>query len=118
MSEAGNLPPPGSAAAIHRSKARWAKPMPIQRRNFIPAQSYLQYNFVDKDPEMDFVLTAIEESGMTLEQIEQETEKCGRKVSRYCLMGWFYKGVKHPKNETMSMVMAVVGYERPWRKVR
>jgi hypothetical protein len=96
------------------SQARWAKPMPKSRRNFIPAQSWLAYNWIDKDPDLDFVLHAIEESGWTLEQIEGETEKHGHKVSRYTLLAWFYKGTKRPQNATMNTVMAVIGWERPW----
>jgi hypothetical protein len=100
------------------SQARWAKPLPHVHRNFIPAQSWLAYSWTDKDPEMDFVLSAIEQSGMTLEQIERETEAFGHKISRYTLMGWLYKGVRRPQNCTISTVMAVCGYERPWKKVR
>ena len=96
------------------SQAQWAKPMPKQRKNFIPQQSWLSYNWVDKDPDMDFVLFAIEDSGMTLEQIEYETEKAGHKVSRYTLLHWFYHGVRRPQNATMSMVMTVIGWNRPW----
>lgn len=98
----------------HRSKARWAKPMPKSHKNFIPAQSWLGYNWIDRDPEMDFVLHCIEESGMTLEQIERETENNGHKVSRYTLLAWFYKGVKRPHNATMNTVMAAIGWERHW----
>jgi hypothetical protein len=89
--------------------------MPKTRKNFIPAQSYLAYNWRDdRDPDMEFALFAIEDSGWTLEQIEEATERAGHKVSRYCLMGWFYKGVRRPQNATLSTVMAVLGWERPW----
>lgn len=98
------------------SQAQWARPMPRQHKNFIPPQSYLEYNWIDKDPDLDFVLYAIEQSGMTLEQIEYETEAHGHKVSRYTLLGWFYKGVRRPHNTTISMVMSVIGWERPWRQ--
>lgn len=103
-----------SPAQPQVSRARWAKPLPRVHANFIPAQSWLEYNWVDKDPEMDFVLHAIEESGMTIEQIERETERLGHKVSRYTMLGWFYKGVKRPQNCTINTVMACIGWERPW----
>ena len=105
-------------AQPHQSHARWAKPMPKVHRNIIPRQSWLEYNFVDKDPEMDFVMYAIEESGMTVEQIEYESEKIGRRVSRYTILAWFYKGVRRPSNECISVVMAVIGWDRPWQKRR
>jgi hypothetical protein len=100
--------------AAHRSTAKWAKPLPHSHANFIPAQSWLAYSFVDKDPELDMVKFAIEESGMTLEQIEAETEKAGHKVSRYTLLNWYYGETRRPQNITMNTVMAVIGWERPW----
>lgn len=94
-----------------------AKPMPVtQRKNFIPAQSWLGYNWVDKDPELEFVLACIEQSGWSLERIEAETEKHGHKVSRYTLYAWFYKGTKRPMNSTMNTVMAVIGWTRKWEQ--
>lgn len=110
-------PPIKPNANGYVSEARWNKPMPKTRPNFIPAQSWLAYNWIDKDPELDFVLSAIEQSGWTVEQIERETEKYGHKVSRYTLLGWFYKGVKRPHNVTINTVMAVIGWERPWKQV-
>ena len=111
------MTPATETAAAYRSQARWAKPMPKQHANWIPQTSgWFGYQWIDRDPEMDFVLHAIEESGWTLEQIEAETEKHGHKVSRYTLLGWFYKGVKRPQNVTMNTVMAVIGWERPWQR--
>ena len=108
--------PANPSAEAYRSNARWAKPMPKAHVNFIPAQSWLEYNWIDKDPELDFVLACIEESGMTLEQIERESEKFGHRISRYTLLAWFYKGVKRPQNATMNTVMSVIGWERPWKR--
>ena len=109
-----SAPPANPAAQNYRSKARWAKPMPHAHKNFIPAQSWLGYNWIDKDPELDFVLHCIEESGHTLEWIEQETERQGHKTSRWTLLAWFYKGTRQPKNVTMNNVMAAIGWERHW----
>lgn len=100
-----------------QSKAKWAVPMPKTRVNFIPAQSWLEYNWIDKDPELDFVLSCIEQSGWSLERIEAETEKMGHRVSRYTLMAWFYKDVKRPQNATMNTVMAAIGWTRQWKQV-
>jgi hypothetical protein len=107
---------PSPAPPLTPHLRQTARPMPKPRVNFIPRQSYLQYNHVDKDPDLEFALTAIAESGLTLEQIEEMTERAGMKVSRYCLLGWHYKGVRHPRNSTISMVMAVCGWDRPWTR--
>ena len=109
-----NSRPANPAAEAHRSKAKWAKPMAKPRKNFIPPQSFLAYSWTDKDPELDFVKYAIEDSGMTLEQIERETEKNNHKVSRYTLMSWYYGSTKRPQNATMNSVMAAIGWDRPW----
>ena len=117
MRAAANMNKPAAsypAFSPSGSTAQWAKPMPKTRKNFIPRQSWLSYNWIDKDPDLDFVLFAIEELGMTLEQIEYETERCGHKVSRWTLLHWFYHGVRRPQNATMSMVMSVIGWNRPW----
>jgi hypothetical protein len=63
---------------------------------------------------MDVVQAAIAESGMTLEQIEEETIKLGHKVSRYTLMAWCYGDTKRPQNITISMVMLACGYDKHW----
>src|SRR5678815_641293 len=68
----GSRAPASPAAQQYRSNAKWAKPMPRAHANFIPAQSWLAYNWIDKDPELEFVLHAIEESGWSLEKIEKE----------------------------------------------
>lgn len=105
---------PANDKPIRSSKARWAKPLPHTHRNFVPAQSFLAYNWIDKDPELDFVKKCIEDSGWTLEKIEQETERNGHKVSRYTLLAWYYGSTKRPQNVTMNSVMAAIGWERHW----
>ena len=72
MVEAPDRRPANPGAAAYRSNAQWARPLP-KRPNFIPEPSYLSYNWVDKDPDLEFAMFAITESGMTLEQIEEET---------------------------------------------
>jgi hypothetical protein len=109
-------PPTPAPKPIHSSKAQWAKPLPHTHANFIPAQSWLAYNWIDKDPDLDMVKYAIEESGMTLEQIEQATEAHSHKVSRYTLLNWYFGETRRPQNATISTVMAVLGWDRPWTR--
>ena len=101
-------------AAPYVSQARWAKPLPLPKVNFIPPQSFLEYNWLDRDPELDVIKQCIAESGMTLEQIERETEKNGHRVSRYTLMAWYYGSTRRPQNATVNSVMAAISWERPW----
>jgi hypothetical protein len=90
------------------------RPAP-KRANFIPqTPNYLSYNWIDKDPDMEFITGLIGESGLSPEDIEFETEKLGHKVSRYTIMGWLYKSVRRPQNYTMTIVALALGYTKTW----
>lgn len=69
------------------------------------------YNFVDRDPALDEICRVILASGWSVERIEAETTKIGRKVSKYTLLGWLYK-VKRPQNYGMDSVCMVLGVKR------
>jgi hypothetical protein len=98
------------------SQAKWNRPVP--KINFIPAQSWLGYSWIDKDPELDRLKAVIAESGWTLERIERETEANGHRCSRWTLMAWMYGSTKRPQNASMNNVLAALGYERQWVKKR
>ena len=102
--------------APYVSHAKWAKPVPKPKKNFIPAQSWLAYNWKDRDPEMDLLHMAIAESGLTPEQIEDATEKLNHRVSRFTVMAWLWGDTKRPQNTTMTMVMLACGYDKHWVK--
>jgi hypothetical protein len=108
---AQKLPPP----SYNDGRRQTSRPLPPPRVNFIPEQNWLAYNWIDKDPELDFMCWAIQSSGKTLEWIERETEKVGHKVSRYTMLRWMQGDAKRTHNVTMNTVMAVLGYNRPWR---
>lgn len=102
------------AKVVRPSQDRYHRNLKVTRGNFVPPQSWLQYNFIDKDPELDFAAMVIERSGMNPVEIEELTEKQGHKISRYTIWGWLYGGTKRPHNATMSHVMACLGWERHW----
>ena len=106
-------PAPKSAQAY---TPKFARPIAQQRPNFIPAQSWLGYSWLDKDPELDFVIWAIGESGWSAERIEAETEKNGHKVSKYTILAWTFGSTRRPQNVTMNTVMAALGYDRTWHR--
>jgi len=107
--------PAASSSGPHAGTNRFNTPFAKTRKNFIPAASWLKYNWIDKDPEMDFVAFAIEQSGMTAEEIEELTERAGHKVSRFTIYNWLYGDVRRPQNWTIATVMSVLGYERQWK---
>ena len=88
---------------------------PIPRPNFIPTQqSWLAYQWIDKDPELDLIVAYIAESGKSAEWIERECEKNGHKVSRWTILNWSYGATKRPQNASISSVMAAIGYNKTW----
>jgi len=96
----------------HKSPA--SKPAP-RRPNFIPSTpDYLKYNWRDRDPDMDLILGLIGESGLSPEDIEDETARLGWKVSRYTIMRWLYGGTMRPQNYTMTIVALALGYSKTW----
>lgn len=74
------------------------------------------YRFIDKDPDMDMVVAAIGNSGLSSEKIEALTISIGRKVSASTIIGWTYGKTKRPQNYTLNSVMIALGYEREWKK--
>lgn len=86
---------------------------------YIPAQR--RYEESDRitppDPDMDTICGYIVDSDMSLQEIEDATEKAGRKVSRYTIMSWLYGYTMNPHNSTMTAVMAALGYRKQWVKV-
>lgn len=111
--------PPSSPAPMPRAgnyTSKTSRPIPQQRPNFIPAQSWLGYSWITKDPELDYVIWAIGESGWSAERIEAECEKNGHKVSASTILNWCYGSVMRPQNVTMNSVMAALGYSRMWKR--
>lgn len=94
----------------------WAKDAPPRRPNFIPqTPNYLRYNWkADKDPDLDFVIGLIGESGLSPEDIEEETASLGHKVSRYTIMRWLYKDPHFALNRTLTIVALACGYSKEW----
>jgi len=86
---------------------------------YVPAQK--RYRDHDKvippDPDLDTICGYIVDSQMSLFEIEEATEKAGRRVSRYTLIQWLYGNTMNPHNSTMTAVMAALGYQKQWIKV-
>lgn len=97
---------------------KWARPMPKTRPNVIPHPDWLAYNWQgDRDPELEFVLSAIEQSGMSLEWISDECERQGHRVRVGTMLNWFYRGTRQPKNCTINAVMRAISWTRSWTQV-
>lgn len=105
-----------ASAEAPKYLAKHARPITQQRPNFVPAQSWLAYNWLDRDPELDYIQWAIADSGKSAEWIERECEKNGHRVSRYTILNWCFGDTKRPQNASMNSVMAALGYERTWHR--
>lgn len=67
---------------------------------------YNSYNFVDKDPVIDQMRTAIQDSGVTFAYIEQKSG-----VGKSTLHAWFNGRTKRPQHTTVMAVLRAIGYD-------
>jgi hypothetical protein len=97
-----------------RYLGREHRPAP-RRPNFIPeTPKYYGYQWTEKDPDLDFICGLIGESGMSPEDIENETIKLNCKVSRFTILNWLYGSVRRPQNYTLTIVALALGYSKTW----
>jgi hypothetical protein len=86
-----------------------------KRPNFIPTTpKYYGYQWLDKDPDLEFIVGLIGESGLSPEDIEHETTALGFKVSRFTILNWIYGSVRRPQNYTLTIVAMALGYTKQW----
>lgn len=67
---------------------------------------YKTYRFIDKDPVIDEVRTAVEDSGLSYVEIGA---KVGRKHIASTLHGWFQGGVRRPQHASVQAVLIACG---------
>lgn len=72
----------------------------------MPSFLYKSYNFLDKDPIIDFIRTIVEESRIPIKEIE---ERSG--VTAATLYNWFYGKTKRPQAATINAVLRCLGYK-------
>ena len=90
------------------------RPAP-KRPNFIPTTpKYYGYQWMDKDPDLEFIVGLIGESGMSPEDIETETARLNCKVSRFTILNWIYGSTRRPQNYTLTVVAMALGYVKTW----
>jgi lambda repressor-like predicted transcriptional regulator len=68
---------------------------------------YTSYNFIDKDPVIDQLRTAIQDSGMSWSEISHNSG-----VSVSCLRNWFHGETRKPQNATIEAVLRAIGKSR------
>jgi hypothetical protein len=71
------------------------------------------YRWRDKDPDMDFIMQAIQDAPMTTQQIATASG-----VSYSTLTAWAFGKVRKPQNVTVNAVMRAIGWHRPWTRDR
>jgi DNA-binding phage protein len=65
---------------------------------------YKSYVFVDKDPIIDVVRTAVEDAGEKYKKVSAESG-----VSTTCMYGWFRGKTRRPQYATVMAVLRAVG---------
>ena len=74
---------------------------------------YKSYSFVDKDPVLDTIRTAIQDLGLTYREVSELSD-----VSETTLVGWFHGKTRRPQHATIMAVMRGIGYEHRWVRTR
>lgn len=77
---------------------------PKERKKARTLHVYKSYNFVDKDPVIDFARTAVQSSKMTMRQIHERSN-----VSRTTLYGWFKRRTRRPQFAPIAAVLIACG---------
>jgi transcriptional regulator with XRE-family HTH domain len=72
---------------------------------------YKSYSFVDKDPVIDTLRTAINNCGLSYDEVSDASG-----VSKGTLVNWFHGQTKRPQHATIMAVTRGIGYD--WRLVR
>lgn len=67
---------------------------------------YKTYMFRNKDPIIDKVRTAVEDSGTSHRKISQDSG-----VSTSAMNGWFYGATRRPQFATVNAVLRSIGYD-------
>lgn len=78
----------------------------------MPGFTYKSYNFVQKDPIIDYIRTIVEECGLTYDRIEQESGVTGA-----TLRAWFYGNTRKPQAATINAVLRCLGYKLAITKI-
>lgn len=74
---------------------------------------YGSYSFIDKDPVIDLVRTAIQREKVSYEAIERDSG-----VTTQTLRNWFNGRTKRPQYATVAAVFKAMGYQPKWQKQR
>ena len=78
------------------------------------------YRWSDRDPDLEFICNAINDSELSCYQISNNIGKetgGAYAVSSTTMYNWLDGKVKRPQNFTMSWVAFALGYERRWVKI-
>ena len=67
---------------------------------------YTTYNFVDKDPIIDVIRTAMDDSKVTIAYIANSSG-----VSDACIRAWLYGKTKRPQHASIRAVLKALGVE-------
>lgn len=70
---------------------------------------YKSYVFRNKDPVIDVVRTAVQDSGISERQISEASG-----VSQTAMAGWFRGATRRPQFATVTAVMSALGKEPHW----
>lgn len=73
------------------------------------------YNFIDKNPVIDVIRTAIQDAGLS-KKLNIVADLAS--LSRTTPVGWLHGDIRDPRHSSIMAVMISLGYENTWNKSR
>lgn len=77
--------------------------------------TYKAYNFKEKDPQIDELRTKLEKKynrRIDYSMLQDTHDEGGPSVG--CMVGWFMKDTRSPRNETLEAAGRANGFRRKW----
>src|SRR3974390_814393 len=68
--------------------------------------TYKSYNFVDKDPIIDFIRTVVQNSGLSYAELEIRSG-----VHKQTISNWLFGSTKRPQAASLNAVLRACGYK-------
>jgi hypothetical protein len=76
------------------------------------------YRYVDKDPAIDVMRTALQDAGIGVEKRKLKIAADIAGLSVGCLLGLFHGGTRTPQHRTVMGLMTAFGYQERWELER
>lgn len=92
--------------------------MATKKRSGGKVKTFGAYLFKDKDPAIDGARTLLEDVyGRRVDYAMLKEVEASGGPSAGCMVGWFFKETRRPRNDTLEACGRSQGYRRAWVKM-